>query len=339
MAALGNSKKSQNYFRAYQVATTNRGSVYYKIVSFDGKYRGWIYGGKTTTAFGGGIASTDTMTAAAKPTTTTGYTLVDATKNTLWVNPSYSQYKAKKADMSGYTAGDTFTVTDAATKTREGWLYYKVVDDKNANVTGWVYADGLKSTQNSITVNYVDLSTNKSVGTLNMPFSTYASSATAASANLTTGTAFSAILKAIPTGYVASNTDNNSSASFASLGSATTAPAGSTVTFYVKSSTAATTNKTSQITVNLVDENGAGLTGSLSTAQRTALYNAGIDKQYQVTPGTTVSAATIQSIVEQAGLTSFTANGKTYTFKSAAPVTSGTGSNVTVNATATYSVK
>lgn len=339
MAALGNSNKSQNYFRAYQVATTNRGSVYYKIVSFDGKYRGWIYGGKSTTAFGGGINAANTMTSADKPAVTSGYTLVDATKNTLWVNPSYSQYKAKKADMSGYTAGDTFTVTDAATKTREGWLYYKVVDDKNANVTGWVYADGLKSTENSITVNYVDLSTNKSVGTLNMPFSTYATSATASSANLTTGTAFSAILKAIPTGYAASNTDNNSSASFASLSSATTAPAGSTVTFYVKSSTAATTNKTSQITVNLVDENGNGLTSLLSTAQRTSLKNAGTDTQYQVTPGATVSAATIQSIVEQAGLTSFTANGKTYTFKSATPVTSGTGSNVTVNATATYSVK
>lgn len=338
MAALGNSNKSQNYFRAYQVATTNRGSVYYKIVSFDGKYRGWIYGGKSTTAFGGGINAANTMTSADKPATTSGYTLVDATKNTLWVNPSYSQYKAQKADMSGYTAGDTFTVTDAATKTREGWLYYKVVDDKNANVTGWVYADGLKSTENSITVNYVDLSTNKSVGTLNMPFSTYATSATASSANLTTGTAFSAILKAIPTGYAASNTDNNSSASFASLSSATTAPAGSTVTFYVKSSTAATTGKTSTITINLHTTDGKILTTQLLPADQTKLQTVASEAKYQVASGATVSAATIKAILTEAGLTSFTVNGQKYELATTgtADATATTGNNPTVSTTALY---
>lgn len=302
-------------------------------MSFDGKYRGWIYGGKTTTAFGGGIASTDTMTAAAKPTTTTGYTLVDATKNTLWVNPSYSQYKAKKADMSGYTAGDTFTVTDAATKTREGWLYYKVVDDKNANVTGWVYADGLKSTANSVTVNYVDLATTKSVGTLNMPFSTYASSAMAASANLTSGTAFSAILKGIPTGYVAANTANNSSASFASLSSASTAPAGSTVTFYVNSSSSTTAAKTTTITINLHTTDGKIV--SLTEDQTTALRAVASQAKYQVASGATVSAATIKSILESAGLTTV----GNYTFSTASDATATTGSNPTVTATATYIAK
>lgn len=273
------------------------------------------------------------MTAAAKPTTTTGYTLVDATKNTLWVNPSYSQYKAKKADMSGYTAGDTFTVTDAATKTREGWLYYKVVDDKNANVTGWVYADGLKSTANSVTVNYVDLATTKSVGTLNMPFSTYASSAMAASANLTSGTAFSAILKGIPTGYVAANTANNSSASFASLSSASTAPAGSTVTFYVNSSSSTTAAKTTTITINLHTTDGKIV--SLTEDQTTALRAVASQAKYQVASGATVSAATIKSILESAGLTTV----GNYTFSTASDATATTGSNPTVTATATYIAK
>ncbi|GAF38053.1 hypothetical protein JCM14108_3154 [Lentilactobacillus farraginis DSM 18382 = JCM 14108] len=45
--------------------------------------------------------------------------------------------------MSGYKSGDTFTITGAATKTREGWLYYQVTDDNNSAVTGWVFAGGL----------------------------------------------------------------------------------------------------------------------------------------------------------------------------------------------------
>lgn len=172
LSAYGSSNSSQQYFRAYRVATTNRGSVYYKVVSFNGNLRGWIYGGKSTTSFGGGIASANTMTNASLPTTTTGYTLTNPAKNGLWVNPKWSQYKAQQADMSGYKSGDTFTVIGAATKTREGWLYYQVRDDNNASVTGWVFAGGLtaKTTptptpnpttptkDNSVQINYVNAS-------------------------------------------------------------------------------------------------------------------------------------------------------------------------------------
>lgn len=143
LAQYGNSNSSQQYFRAYRVATTNKGSVYYKVVSFNGNLRGWIYGGRSTNAFGGGIASANTMTPASLPSVTKGYTLTNVNKNSLWVNPKWSQYKAKQADMSGYKSGDTFTITSAATKTREGWLYYQVTDDNNSAVTGWVFAGGL----------------------------------------------------------------------------------------------------------------------------------------------------------------------------------------------------
>lgn len=334
MAALAKSKSSKNYFRAYQVATTNRGSVYYKVVSFDGKYRGWIYGGKSTSAFGGGIASVNTTKTAAKPATTTGYTIKNVKSNTLWNYPGYTQYKASKVNMSAYKSTDTFTVNSAETKAREGSLYYQVTDDQTPSITGWIYAGGLAQTVNSATVNYVDIATDKSVGTLNLAFSTYASSATAASANLTSGTAFSAILKGIPAGYVANDTDNNSSASFASLTDAANAKSGSTTTFYVKSSTASTTDKTQAINFNFRTTPTA--TGSyssipLTSNQTTSLNAARTAAAYQVPTGAKMTDAEVQTILKAAGLyPSFFVNGsasETATYNSVDLPTVGTGSS------------
>lgn len=338
MAALGSSKSSKNYFRAYQVATTNRGSVYYKVVSFDGKYRGWIYGGKSTSAFGGGISSVNTTKDAALPTTTTGYTIKDVKSNTLWNYPGYTQYKASKVNMSAYKSTDTFTVSAAETKAREGSLYYKVTDDQTPSITGWIYAGGLAQDTNSVTVNYVDISTTKSVGTLNLPFSTYASSATAASTNLTSGTAFTAILKGIPSGYVANDSANNSSASFASLTDASAAKSGSTVNFYVKSSTAAT-NKTQSINFNFRTTKSA--TGSyssitLSAPQQSALNAARTSAANQVPTGQTMTDAEVQTILKAAGLyPSFFVNGTsvsaTYTGADLPTVGTGSSEQPTVN--------
>lgn len=121
----GTSKKSSQYFRAYRVATTNRGSVYYKIVSFNGVYRGWIYGGNVSGTFSGGVNPANTMENANMPVQKTGYTLNNINKYTLWVDPKWSQYKAKQVDMSSYTPGDTFTISDAAMKTRENYYTTK----------------------------------------------------------------------------------------------------------------------------------------------------------------------------------------------------------------------
>lgn len=208
LASLKNSKQGQKNFRAYRVATTNRGSVYYKVVSFDKTYRGWIYGGKSVTAFAGGIASFSTTTAPAAAANTSssassasintqGQTtaLTDAQKNatykitkagtandgtaTTYTYPAWTEYKKGRTvtDATPY-ANDTFKVTDQTTRTREGDLWVKIADTNATNgqkINGWIKYSALTATSQTpanntdhskqVTVNYVDSTTNKTVGT------------------------------------------------------------------------------------------------------------------------------------------------------------------------------
>lgn len=133
---LASSTSGKNNFRAYKVATTNRGSVYYKVVSFDGTYRGWIYGGKSTSAFAGGIKSYDTTTSATAPSSTASYKLsaTSSTANTLFYSqPAYAQYKVGRAKVDGSVltstsayANDTFTFSAAEKTSREGDTWYQI---------------------------------------------------------------------------------------------------------------------------------------------------------------------------------------------------------------------
>lgn len=179
LAGLKNSKQGQKNWRAYRVATTNRGSVYYKVVSFDKTYRGWIYGGKSTASFAGGIAqySTTTAPAAAANTSssassasinTQGQTtaLTDAQKNatykitkagtandgtaTTYTYPAWTEYKKGRTvtDATPY-ANDTFKVTDQTTRTREGDLWVKIADTNATNgqkINGWIKYSALTAT-------------------------------------------------------------------------------------------------------------------------------------------------------------------------------------------------
>ena len=140
VAKLAASKKSSDTFYAYGTKTTNRGSVYYKIVTMDKKYRGYVYAGKTAGTFTAGIKAAETTTAATTPARTAGYYLKDVSKNTLWTAPKNTDIHAKKVSLYGVRTNDTFTVDKAQTKAKEGSLYYHVTDDQNKDVSGWIYA-------------------------------------------------------------------------------------------------------------------------------------------------------------------------------------------------------
>lgn len=288
VAKLAASKKSNDTFYAYGTKTTTRGSVYYKIVTMDKKYRGYIYGGKTAGTFAGGIKTTDTLTTAATPARTTGYYLKDVSKNTVWTAPKYTDINAKKVSLYGAAKSDPFTVDKAATKTKEGSLYYHVTDSKNSAISGWIYAGkgfdttitdntkqdlgGLSSTvykdavvptnDNSVKVVYRDAN-NATVG--NATFVTSASKTkagrqVAADTDASGDTLAKFVTKSVPSGYVVSN---------ASTGSA---QYGSTV--YVDVTAAATSKialkldvvKSSAVKV----ENGLAVGDELTTSDVTA---------------------------------------------------------------------
>ena len=181
---LAASKNGQDNVRAYRVATTNRGSVYYKVVSFDKVYRGWIYGGKATDKFAGGINSFATTTEAKVPSTlntTSYYTLAntDASVNdgttTTYKAPAWSQYKVGRTvkDASAYKT-NLLQVSQAAT-TRDGATWVYVTDITNGKLTGWVKASALKLSKDvpaseGVTINYTDKATGKVVGSTVIPF-------------------------------------------------------------------------------------------------------------------------------------------------------------------------
>ncbi|MGJ4013328.1 hypothetical protein [Levilactobacillus brevis] len=178
---LAASKEGAANFRAYRVATTNRGSVYYKVVSFDGTYRGWIYGGKDKTAFAGGVASYDTTKDQTNSGSTFTLTGTTGTKNDLFfTSPAYAEYKVGRSkavtDTSTYkNATLTFSAT---TKTsREGDTWYKVASVNNSTtdpaVGTWVKASNVKDNNaldasKEVAVTIKDVATGATVTTFNV---------------------------------------------------------------------------------------------------------------------------------------------------------------------------
>ena len=151
MGKLGNSKYSKDYFRAYSQATTSRNSVYYKVVSFDGKYRGWVYGGKVSGQFNGGIVSANTTQAVTLDSSVTQnqYYLLKSSASVTRNYPTMTQYKVKKmmTDPSPYF-NTPLTVNKAVKRTREGSTYYYVTSSQYPNINGWIWEGYLYTKDN-----------------------------------------------------------------------------------------------------------------------------------------------------------------------------------------------
>lgn len=154
MAKLGSSKYSKDYFRVYKQATTSRNSVYYKVVSFDGKYRGWVYGGKTVNNFNAGIQSVNTTSPLSLDNTVknTKYYLLNTTAAVTRNYPTMTQYKVSKIMTNPKNYQNVpLTVTDAVTRTREGSTYYYVTSAEHPEINGWIWEGYLYTKDNSNT--------------------------------------------------------------------------------------------------------------------------------------------------------------------------------------------
>lgn len=153
LSSFANSNSSDHNVRAYRIAKTNRGSIYYKVVTFNGLYRGWIYGGKSNADFGGGLKGYNTLTPAALTTDQKNGIFKIANpgnandgKTVTYKEPSWTQYKVGRQilDSSAY-AGKTFTIDQAANRTREGdlWVHITATDSGNSAANGWILYSGL----------------------------------------------------------------------------------------------------------------------------------------------------------------------------------------------------
>ena len=339
-AKLAASKNGQDNFRAYRVATTNRGSVYYKVVSFDKQYRGWIYGGKSTDAFAEGIKSFDTTTDTTSSLTATekatNYVIAkpgtanDGTATT-YKAPAWTQYKIGRTVTDGTKIGsDVLQITKQATRTREGDTWVYVTDTANADYSGWILKSALKSTtavpaSQGVTVTYVNKAAGSTVGSTVLK---YASTGLNASGDAIMDVTAKGqdVRNATPKGYTFD--------SWADKTAATTAAKGSSVRVYVTENAKASVKVVAALTA---DPNGGTttltFTGKALTAWNDAQAKLAKDTTVNGADGKTVDAATLKTALANAGFNTITTDdGTVYTLNTAAlpaTVTFGQSINLT----------
>lgn len=178
---LAKSTRSSKNVRAYRVARTNRGKVYYKVVTFDGKDRGWIYGGKSRSTFAGGVKSyltfqqnslTDDMSNGTFQFANPG--TANNNQTVTYKQPAWTQYKVGRqvTDSRPY-ANVSYQIDQAGMRTREGdqWVHISATNNGNSGADGWILYSGLKKTtninspiaDNAIRIKLVDSATGSSL--------------------------------------------------------------------------------------------------------------------------------------------------------------------------------
>ncbi|MFT8317904.1 MAG: hypothetical protein ABF651_06505 [Sporolactobacillus sp.] len=132
---------STYYFRAYGYQVTHSSSVYYHVVTMNGNYRGYVYGGKKVGSFAGGVkkATTATTIPTTLPANWKGYVGI-AIPGTVWNYPPFTQYKTKSFGQvnSSIPSLAKFKVTKTVKRTREQDTYYYLKSQNSSIPSGWV---------------------------------------------------------------------------------------------------------------------------------------------------------------------------------------------------------
>lgn len=147
---LKNSNRSKDFFNVYRMAVTNKNQVYYKLVSFEGKWRGWIYGGRTKASYNGGIKDVQTTQdiALSQDIKDAKFKLNNpgiAGADNTWTDIPWTKYHAaiNTKDSNPY-ADDELQVVDAKKVTRQYYnTFYYVVDQAHPEFNGWINQNSL----------------------------------------------------------------------------------------------------------------------------------------------------------------------------------------------------
>jgi len=133
-------KGSRYYFRVYGYRLAADGSVYYRVVTMNGKYRGYVYGGKKLNKFSGGIKHAQTTTVAQMQSDFDWNWEYYLANSPVMTAPNYTQYKARIVTNDYINNGqDRLQVfkSKVVTRTREGDKFMYVRDLDNKEIKGW----------------------------------------------------------------------------------------------------------------------------------------------------------------------------------------------------------